>query len=121
MEDYLVSGYMKQIEPRNSGIVPSYYIPHHAVVKSESSTTRVRIVYDASASTSNGKSLNDYLYSGPKLQQDLPGIIIRFRLHSVVFTGDVKQMFRQILVTPEHFLYQRLLYRFQDTDPIETF
>lgn len=94
-----------------------YYILHHAVVRSESSTTRVRIVYDASAITPNGKSLNDYLYLGPKLQQDLAGIILRFRLHTVVFTTEVKQMFRQILVTPEH----RMLCRFQLTEPIGMF
>lgn len=121
MTDYLDSGHMKRIDPQHSAREEAYYIPHHAVIRPGSSTTRVRVVYDASATTSNGKSLNDYLYAGPKLQQDLPGIMIRFRLHAIVFTADIKQMFRQIRVTPEHLAYQRLLYRFQPTGPIETF
>jgi len=78
-------------------------------------------VYDASTDTSNGKSLNDNLYPGKKIQQDLPGIIIRFLVHEVVVTADITQMFRQIIVTPAHRQYQRLLYRFQSSEPIQTF
>ena len=80
---------MNLVETTNTNDTASYYIPHHAVVKPENTTTRVRVVYDASAITSNGKLLNNYIFSGPKLQQDLPGIIIRFRLHTVVYTTDI--------------------------------
>ncbi|KAL4083776.1 hypothetical protein QTP88_029092 [Uroleucon formosanum] len=75
----------------------------------------------ASAVTSNGKSLNDCLFPGPKLQQDLSEILVRFRLHSIVFTADIRQMFRQIAITDEHHAYQRLLYRFQPTDTVQVF
>jgi len=102
MYDYLDSGHMNRVETIATNDTSSYYILHHAVVKPESTTTRVRVVYDASVTSTNEKSLNDHLYPGPKLQQDLPGIIIRFRLHKVVFTTDIKQMFRQIVITPDH-------------------
>lgn len=121
MQNYLDTGHMVLVEPNEINDKPSYYIPHHAVMKPGSTTTRVRVVFDASAVTTNGKSLNNYLYTGPKLQQDLPGIIIRFRLHTVVFTTDIKQMFRLIVVTPKHRPYQRLLFRFNPTEQVQTF
>ncbi|KYM96858.1 PREDICTED: uncharacterized protein LOC108778993 [Cyphomyrmex costatus] len=45
------------------------YIPHHAVFRASSLTTRTRIVFNASSQTSNGTSLNDHLHPGPKLQK----------------------------------------------------
>ena len=42
-----------------------HYLPHHPVVREDKITTKLRIVYDASARTS-GPSLNDCLYAGPK-------------------------------------------------------
>ena len=41
-----------------------HYLPHHAVIRKDKSTTKLRIVYDASAKT-EGPSLNDCLYAGP--------------------------------------------------------
>ncbi|KAF0689189.1 Integrase catalytic domain-containing protein, partial [Aphis craccivora] len=121
MRDYLDAGHMKPVHSTETMTSHSYYTPHHVVLKPESLTTKVRVVYDASAVTSNGKSLNDCLFPVPKLQQDLSGILERFRLHSIVFTADIRQMFRQINITAEHHAYQRLLYRFQPTDPVQVF
>lgn len=118
MQDYIDCGHMSKINIERE---PVYYTPHQAVIKPDRTTTKVRVVYDASAITSNGKSLNDNLFTGPKLQQDLPGIIVRFRLHEIVFTADIKQMFRQIVVTPKHRQYQQLLYRFRSSEPIQTY
>ncbi|KAL4113467.1 hypothetical protein QTP88_017082 [Uroleucon formosanum] len=78
MYDYLDSGHMNRVETTATNDNSSYYIPHHAVVKPGSTTTRVRVVCDASATSTNGKSLNDHLYPGPKLQQDLSEIVIHF-------------------------------------------
>uniref|UniRef100_A0A8D8AXM8 (northern house mosquito) hypothetical protein n=1 Tax=Culex pipiens TaxID=7175 RepID=A0A8D8AXM8_CULPI len=48
--------------------LPYYFLPHHAVVRPESSTTKLRVVFDASAKSSNGQSLNDQLLDPPDRQ-----------------------------------------------------
>ena len=64
-----------------------HYIPHFPVFKDDSVTTKMRIVYDASAKTShNGLSLNDCLETGPNLLQKLPSMLLTFRTHQVGFT-----------------------------------
>jgi hypothetical protein len=87
IEDYFRQGHAEQV-PANELDNPCYYLPHHGVTKEESTTTQLRVVFDASAKTSNQKSLNDLLLIGPKIQSDLYSILLRFREH-VAFTADI--------------------------------
>ena len=77
---------------RQDGI--KHYIPHHAVVRPDKSTTKLRIVYDASAKTNpDDKSLNECLYRGPVLLHDLCGILLRFRMHRIGIVADIEKAF----------------------------
>jgi hypothetical protein len=89
----------------------SVYIPHHPVLRDSSTTTKLRVVFNASCRTTNGTSLNDYLLIGPKLQQDLAAILLRWRMYSVVCTADIEKMYRQILIHREDADYQRILWK----------
>lgn len=82
---------------------------------------KFRVVFDASSKDCQGISLNDCLLSGSKLQRNLVSILLRYRLYSVCFTMDVKQMFRQILVSTKHCDFQRILWRFSPSDPIQDY
>ena len=63
----------------------SHYLPHHPVLTPSKATTKVRIVYDASAKVQrNSNSLNECLHRGPTILPDLIGLLIRFRLHWIV-------------------------------------
>jgi hypothetical protein len=84
-------------------------------------TSSIRVVFDGSCPSSNGKSLNDNLYVGPALQQDLFSILVRFRTHQFVISGDIAKMYRQILIHPDDQNYQLILWRDKPNLPIETF
>ncbi|XP_063230485.1 uncharacterized protein LOC134535345 [Bacillus rossius redtenbacheri] len=118
MEDYLRSGHMEVMANPLHDFESAYYLPHHGVIKAESTTTKLRVVFNASAKTQRDVSLNDLLMTGPKLQTDVREILLRVRVHKVVFTADIKQMYRQIMVDKEHQEYQRIVWRCSPTDPI---
>ncbi|XP_029054752.2 uncharacterized protein LOC114882037 [Osmia bicornis bicornis] len=108
---------MTQVENADT---PGFYLPHHAVIKPSSTTTKLRVVFDGSAKTSNGLSLNDALMVGPTIQDDLFSLLLRFRMHAFVITGDIEKMYRQFLVRAEDRAYQRILWR-DDRGNLKTF
>ncbi|XP_011700215.1 PREDICTED: uncharacterized protein LOC105457307, partial [Wasmannia auropunctata] len=77
-----------------------YYLPHRHVIK-ESSTTRIRPVFDASAAGNDGFSLNQCLETGPNLIELIPNILVRFRRHKIGVTADIRKAFLQISVSQE--------------------
>ena len=74
-----------------------HYLPHHGVVRQDKATSKLRVVYDASA-RSTGPSLNDCLYTGPKFGQSIFDILLRFRLQRVALTGDIEKAFLMVSV-----------------------
>lgn len=99
----------------------SYILPHHAVFKASSTTTKCRVVFDASAKTIGGASLNDNLLVGPKLQDDLFYIVLRLRLHKYTLNADIKMMFRQIIIHKDDRPYQLILWRDNRDEPIQVY
>nr|XP_033191539.1 uncharacterized protein LOC117157554 [Bombus vancouverensis nearcticus] len=76
--EYLALGHMTKVNDNHSDD-NGYYLPHHGVTKASSQTTKLRVVFDGSAPSTTGTSLNDTLHTGPKLQEDLfsPYLAIR--------------------------------------------
>ena len=50
----------------SSALGETHYIPYHLVIREDHSTTKSRIVFDASSKT-DGLSLNDCFYKGPQM------------------------------------------------------
>ena len=79
IQEQIKSGVVEIVEnPHDGPIGATHYIPHHAVIREDKQTTKMRIVYDASAK-STGPSLNDCLYAGPTFGQNIMDILLRFR------------------------------------------
>ncbi|XP_076280087.1 uncharacterized protein LOC143219483 [Lasioglossum baleicum] len=120
LRDYENLGHMRQAPdlPSSSQCV---YIPHHPVLRADSVTTHLRVVFNASSVTSNGSTLNDHLMPGPKLQLDLPAVILRWRTFRFVYTADIAKMYRQILVDERDVDYQRILWKPSRSEDTQAF
>ena len=80
----------------NSYKGPIHYIAHHAVVKIESKSTPIHIVFNLSANF-KGHVLNDYWAKGPDaFMNNLLGVVVRFRENNVGFVGDIRKMYNSV-------------------------
>ncbi|XP_037931369.1 uncharacterized protein LOC119666158 [Teleopsis dalmanni] len=94
MQEYEQKGHMEKVKDNTIG---KYYLPHQAVIRESSRTTKLRVVFDASAKSTNGKSLNDIMMTGPRLQQDIFDILMKWRLWKFVASADVEKMYSLLL------------------------
>ncbi|XP_059221290.1 uncharacterized protein LOC131995958 [Stomoxys calcitrans] len=121
LKEYLELGHMKEVPSNPSQDDSRYFLPHHAVVRPDSVTTKVRVVFNASNPTSNGVSLNDVLYCGPSLQLDLTSLLLQWRFYKIVFNSDIEKMYRQISVNPSHTPFQRIIFRDDPNDNLHEY
>lgn len=115
MEEYIAMGHMERVSVAPEDVPKGYYIPHHAVLG------KFRVVFNGSAATSTGVSLNDTQLTGQRIQDTLVNTIQRFRKYAVAITADVEKMFRQVMVDPRHRCYQRILWRTDPEGPVDTY
>lgn len=116
IKEYEQLGHLSKIDRPQFG----YFMPHHSVIRTKSETTKLRVVFDGSAKTSSKKSLNDIQFIGPVVQDDLFNILIRFRQHKFVLTGDIQNFYRQISICPSQRHLQLILWRDNMFDSLDT-
>jgi len=97
IKDQLSRGIVEEVESDHSVHGVTHYIPHHAVIRQDKSTTKLHVVYNASAKQ-DGPSLNDCLYAGPKFGQNIMDIILRFRVHKVALAADIEKAFLMVSI-----------------------
>ncbi|XP_065909767.1 uncharacterized protein [Dysidea avara] len=79
-----------------------YFLPHHAVIKTDRETTKLRIVFDASAKANKTSlSLNDCLEKGPNGIPHIFNLLLNFRSHPIGLTADIEKAFHQIVIDPK--------------------
>ena len=98
IQDQIEAGIVERVSGPVTGS-REFYIPHKPVVRETAETTKLRVVYDASARAHSGApSLNECLNPGPPLQNQLWSVLVRACFHPVVIAGDIKQAFLQVRI-----------------------
>ena len=118
MKDYIAkfAEEVREITPTSG---PVCYLPHREVVKEDSNTTKLRIVFDASAKSGRDEvSLNDCLMQGPNLVQFIAACLINFRTGKYAFTSDLEKAFLQIIIRLEDRDLLRFLFPEDPLNPL---
>ena len=87
-------GFIEKVDS-SSPQVNTHYLPHHAVAK-DSATTPLRIVFNCSAKSGHGPSLNDCLMAGPNITNNLVDVLLKFRTCKYAFSADISKAFLRI-------------------------
>ena len=113
--DQIDKGYVEAVPASENSLSKrdAHYLSHFFVLRPESETTPVRVVFAANA---GHVSLNDCLYTGPCLLKSLNTIIHRFRANKYAFVADIEKAFMRIKINEEDRNYVRFLW-FEDGDP----
>ena len=121
IDEFISLGHMEVVPQEEIDKPPNevYYLPHHCVFKEDSTTTKLRVVFDGSAKTSNGISLNESLMVGPVVQNDLFTIVNHFRFKLVALSADIAKMYRQIALDVPDQDFHRILWRNSENEDIK--
>lgn len=114
IDQYLEKGYISKIDCPDGEVNLQWYLPHFPVIRNDKDTTKVRVVFDASAKQAE-ISLNEFIHQGPKLQCDLFDVLLRFRKENVALVCDIAEMYMQIKLNSCDKPYHRFLWRNLET------
>lgn len=120
LTEYEQLKHMELVSPSELPAV-RYHLPHHGVHKPDSSSTKLRVVFDGGCRTSTNRSLNDILMVGPTVQDDLFSIVFRFRFHKYALTADIVKMYRQINIDKSDSYFQCILWRNHPSEQLKTY
>ena len=121
VQEYVDLGHAELVPPDEPEPDVSFYMPMHCVMKESSSTTKLRVVFDGSAASSTGISLNSALQVGPQLQPTLGTIIMRFRTYPIALSADISKMYRAIELSPKDRDLHRFLWRPTPDVPVQIY
>ena len=90
----------------------------HVVRKESSTTSKVWVVFDPSAKTTSGASLNDQLLVGPMVHSPLIDVLLKFRCHKVALATDVSRMYRMVLLPKGQWDLHHFVWRENSKQPL---
>ena len=102
VDEYLTQEHTELVLSKdlNKPCEEDFYLPMHAVTKEFCIATQLCVVFDASAKSRSGLSLNDELLVGPTVHALLLDVLLRFLCHRIALTTDISQMYRAVCLPP---------------------
>ena len=88
----------------------SNYNPHHHVRKEDSTTTKLRVVFDASSKTKSGLTVNDCIMVGATVEPDFFSRVFRLRFHQILLSADIAKMYRQFALDEQDKDFHRIVW-----------
>ena len=119
--DYFKMGFIEPVPSDEYEIQNAYYLPHHGVLKELSLTAKLRVVFDGTAAPNGCQSINSVLEVGPRQQNDLLKILLRFRTYRIALMADIERMFCQIRIKEIHRNFLRFFWRENSSEPLQIF
>ena len=118
IEEQLATGIVEKVPPSDKDHSNIHYLPHHCVIRKDKVTTKLRVVYDGSATTeSRNYSLNDCLLTGPNLIPQIFDLLVKFRQNKVGLVADIEKAFLMIGIDEEDRDMPRFLWLKDAKDP----
>lgn len=109
LAEYQTLDHMSEVKTESSS---SCFLPHREDLHESSSTTPLRVVFNASPRSAGKLSLNQALIVGSSIQRDLFDIVISSRSHKFLYTADIEKMYRMIWVHEDDRDLPRILWRY---------
>ena len=116
VQDQLRDGIIERDPEQPSGDRISY-MPHKPVVRDSAATTKVRMVFDASAKPHHlANSISECMHRGTPLQPLLWDILVSARMSPNILVGDIEKGFLQISINKEDRDAFRFLFKLEGQD-----
>ncbi|XP_075158173.1 uncharacterized protein LOC142231450 [Haematobia irritans] len=109
IDDLVKKGYARKVGKTEVLEGVTWYLPIFTVTN-PNKPGKIRLVWDAAAKVNN-TSLNSMLLKGPDLVTPLLTVLHGFRIGKIAISGDIKEMFHQVLIRKEDQGAQRFLWR----------
>ena len=121
IKSYIDLGHAEAVPPDEPTPPLAFWLPMHAVMKESSTSTKLRVVFDGSAATSTGLSLNQALHAGPTIQATLSDTLMKFRTYPIALNADISKMYREVELCKADRDLHRFVWREDAASPLTDF
>ena len=118
---YLQLGHAEEVPPEEQPPPNAFWLPMHSVLKLSSTSTKLRVVFDGSAATTSGLSLNQALHVGPTIQATLSDTLLKFRTYPIALNADISKMYREVGLCAADKDLHRFVWKENPASPIKDY